>query len=308
MSNVYTSEELATMAVVSNTEANFESISDTIVPANTIYYSVDTNMARVGDGSTTWGALVPFLYGENLNVNVVQKIKGPYLGFTLPTEDTVPSTAAVDEALTELKSVVDSNLSSEVIELTKIIESNKATADTKFKSIDSNIADLGELATDISQVNTRLVNVENNLKTDSVDSAIYKVNDSISSLNRDLNTLSGTVSTMKAVTDKVKYPVPVSQGGTGVTTNAALTTLIEGLGFQLKTSGSGSSTTAEYSKRLSSPREIKVYTYTSGAGNITSSKLYNMSGAANFDGSSNISIGLLSATYTNCNCRCDDDY
>ena len=303
----YTSEELAQMAVVSNTEAAFENISDTIVPANTIYYSVDTNMARVGDGATTWGALVPFLYGEDLNVNVVQKITGSWQGIALPSEDTVPSTLAVDEALSGLKSEINTSITTVQTNLNKTISDNEAEAAKKFKSIDTNIDKLSALSTNISGVSERLSKVEDNLKPNSVNSIVYEVKTDIKDLENELTQLESTVkNNIQPITNKMEFPLPISKGGTGATNNTQLESVIAGLGFQKATSGSSS--TATTAQKLAKAQTIKVYTYTTGAGNIVSSKLYNMSGSQSFDGSGPVNIAMLAATYTNCNCKCDDDY
>ena len=301
----YTSEELAAMSVVSNTEAAFES-ANPVVPENTVYYSIDTNMARVGDGINTWGSLVPFLYGENLNVNVVQKITGSWQGIALPSENTVPSTLAVDEALTKLETDISTNISKEIDDINKTIEEHELDNEKKFQSIDVNIDKLSNLSTNIAGVSTRLDAVEDAIKPNNVNSVIYEVKTDITGLEKDITNLTSTVNNIKVVTDKMEYPLPKSKGGTGVTPDAGLKSLIENLGFQLKTTGTN--TAATTASKLATPRNIKVYTYTNGAGNIISSNLYNMSGSANFDGSAPISIGMLAATYTNCNCRCDDDY
>lgn len=302
----YTSEQLAAMDVVSNTEAAFES-ANPIVPENVVYYSVDTNMARVGDGSTTWGALVPFLYGENLDVNVVQKITGSWQGIALPSENTVPSTYAVDEALTDLKEDITNTITTNVNTINKTIEKNELANEEKFGSIDAQLSDLGELSKDISNVISRVDKITDDLKPNSSGSIIYEVKTDITELENDVTSLTSTVNSINSKVNAIPtFPLAINKGGTGETTNAGLKNLIENLGFQLKTTGTN--TTATTASKLATPRNIKVYTYTNGAGNIMSSKIYNMSGSANFDGSTPIEIGMLAATYTNCNCRCDDDY
>ena len=303
----YTAEELSNKTTISNTEANFEQISDAVVPANEVWYSVDTNTARVGDGVTTWGSLVPFLYGENLDVNVVQYVRNESL--SLPSENTVPSTQAVDDALTDLTTSINSNITAKVTDVNKTINELSSSVNDKISEISIKLGGIEDLNEDLQGVSNTLASLQTAVDPGNVSSPIYATNANLTTLTNAVNTLEQTVKKINNVAGTItSLPLSVAQGGTGVTSDSLLKDKISKLGFALSSSVNNSQTTASTAGKLSKPVTIKVYHYTTGAGNITTSYIKNMSGSVSFDGSKSVDIPMLYATYTNCNCRCDDDY
>lgn len=305
----YTAEELSNKTTISNTEANFEQISDAVVPANEVWYSVDTNTARVGDGVTTWGSLVPFLYGENLDVNVVQKITGSWEGITLPSENTVPSTKAVNDALTNLTTSINKNITDNVGNVNDTIDELSSSVDEQIEEINATLKQINTLNTNLQGVSDTLASLEDAVDPDNIHSPIYATNTNLDTLTNTVNTLEQTVKKINNVAGTItSLPLSVAQGGTGVTSDSLLKDKISKLGFALSSSINSSQSTASTAGRLAKPVTIKVYHYTTGAGNIVTSYITNMSGSVSFDGSQSVNIPMLYATYTNCNCRCDDDY
>ena len=305
--STYTAEELSNKITISNTEANFEQISDAVVPANEVWYSVDTNTARVGDGVTTWGSLVPFLYGENLDVNVVQYVRNESL--SLPSENTVPSTQAVDDALTDLTTSINSNITANVTNVNKTINELSSSVNTKINEISIKLGGIEDLNEDLQGVSNTLASLQTAVDPGNVSSPIYATNANLTTLTNTVNTLEQTVKKINNVAGTItSLPLSVAQGGTGVTSDSLLKDKISKLGFALSSSINNSQTTASTAGKLAKPVTIKVYHYTTGAGNISTTYIKNMSGSVSFDGSKNVEIPMLYATYTNCNCRCDDDY
>lgn len=303
----YTAEELSNKITISNTEANFEQISDAVVPANEVWYSVDTNTARVGDGVTTWGSLVPFLYGENLDVNVVQYVRNE--SESLPSENTVPSTQAVDNALTDLTTSINSNITAKVTDVNKTINELSSSVNNKINEISIKLGGIEDLNEDLQGVSDTLASLQTAVDPGNVSSPIYATNANLTTLTNAVNTLEQTVKKINNVAGTItSLPLSVAQGGTGVTSDSLLKDKISKLGFALSSSVNNSQTTASTAGKLAKPVTIKVYHYTTGAGNITTSYIKNMSGSVSFDGSKSVDIPMLYATYTNCNCRCDDDY
>lgn len=303
----YTAEELSNKITISNTEANFEQISDAVVPANEVWYSVDTNTARVGDGVTTWGSLVPFLYGENLDVNVVQYVRNE--SESLPSENTVPSTQAVDNALTDLTTSINSNITAKVTDVNKTINELSSSVNDKINEISIKLGGIEDLNEDLQGVSDTLASLQTAVDPGNVSSPIYATNANLTTLTNAVNTLEKTVKKIDNVAGTItSLPLSVAQGGTGVTSDSLLKDKISKLGFALSSSVNNSQTTASTAGKLAKPVTIKVYHYTTGAGNITTSYIKNMSGSVSFDGSKSVDIPMLYATYTNCNCRCDDDY
>lgn len=306
MSNTYTSEELSGKVVVSNTESNFNQVSNAVVPANEVWYSVDTNTARVGDGVTTWGNLVPFIYGEDLDVRVVQKIRDNVEG--LPSENTVPSTYAVDDALNSLQSTLQTYVSNQITIVNNNIDAVEDELSESIKVINTELPKITELSEKLATVDSTIADLESKTNPNDIDSPIYELNYSLTEVNTKITDIESSLNGLSTAAKIKTLPLPVTQGGTGVTSDTALANKISSLGFALSSSLSNNTTSATTASRLATPRTIKVYHYTSGAGNILSSKLYNMSGSAKFDGSGDIDIAMLAGSYTNCNCRCDDDY
>lgn len=305
--STYTAEELSNKITISNTEANFEQISDAVVPANEVWYSVDTNTARVGDGVTTWGSLVPFLYGENLDVNVVQYVRNESL--SLPSENTVPSTQAVDDALTDLTTSINSNITANVTNVNKTINELSSSVNTKINEISVKLGGIEDLNEDLQGVSNTLASLQTAVDPGNVSSPIYATNANLTTLTNAVNTLEQTVKKINNVAGTItSLPLSVAQGGTGVTSDSLLKDKISKLGFALSSSINNSQSTASTAGKLAKPVTIKVYHYTTGAGNISTTYIKNMSGSVSFDGSKNVEIPMLYATYTNCNCRCDDDY
>lgn len=85
--------------VICHLQSVFEEHENEVVPANVGWFSIDTRELRVGDGLTKWKDLVPFLYTEISDVNVVQNLNDP-------NETDVPSTNAVSKSLAKINEVL----------------------------------------------------------------------------------------------------------------------------------------------------------------------------------------------------------
>ena len=91
--------------VISHLHSVFEEHKDEVVPNKIGWFSIDTRELRVGDGLTKWKDLVPFIYTEISDINIVQNLDNP-------NETDVPSTNAVSKSLEKINEILGTNGSS----------------------------------------------------------------------------------------------------------------------------------------------------------------------------------------------------